>query len=100
MPFNESPFSWLPRPDAVVKATVVLLAGACASAVLRHASAALRHLVWTLALCGALVLPVVSLSLPKWQLPILTISETSLRDPEPVAAPLATATTPLNVDAP
>ena len=38
------------------------------------ASAALRHLVWTLALCSALALPVLSIALPKWQLPIVAIA--------------------------
>ena len=37
------------------------------------ASAALRHLVWTLALRSALFLPIASLALPKWQLPLLTV---------------------------
>ena len=74
MSINELPPSWLPIADAVVKATVILLAAALTSVILRKASAALRHLVWTLALFGALVLPVVSLALPKWQLPLLTIA--------------------------
>jgi beta-lactamase regulating signal transducer with metallopeptidase domain len=74
MSINELPLSWLPIADAVAKATVILLAAALTSVILRKASAALRHLVWTLALFGALVLPVVSLALPKWQLPLLTIT--------------------------
>ena len=47
------PSAWLPIADAIVKATIVLLLAAGASLVLRRASAALRHLVWTLALCSA-----------------------------------------------
>ena len=68
MIINELPLSWLPLADAVVKASLILLAAALTSLILRRASAALRHLVWTLALCSALLLPVVSLALPKWQL--------------------------------
>ena len=68
MTINELPLSWLPLADAVVKASLILLAAALTSLILRRASAALRHLVWTLALCSALLLPIVSLALPKWQL--------------------------------
>ena len=42
--------------------------------VLGRASAAVRHLVWTLALTSALVLPVLSVALPRWQLPIVTLT--------------------------
>jgi beta-lactamase regulating signal transducer with metallopeptidase domain len=65
--------AWLPLVDAVAKTTVILLAAALASILLRHASAAFRHLVWTLALTSALFLPIASFLLPKWQLPLLTV---------------------------
>jgi HEAT repeat protein/beta-lactamase regulating signal transducer with metallopeptidase domain len=71
---TEMPLAWLPLADAVIKATIVLACGAAASFFLRRASAALRHLVWTLALCSALALPVLTFALPKWQLPILTVA--------------------------
>ena len=73
MTIPEIALAWLPLVDAVAKTTVILLAAAVASILLRHASAALRHLVWTLALTSALVLPVASLALPKWQLPLFTV---------------------------
>jgi HEAT repeat protein/beta-lactamase regulating signal transducer with metallopeptidase domain len=60
--------------DAVAKTTLILLAAGAASIVLRRASAALRHLIWTLALSSALFLPIASLALPKWQLPLVTIT--------------------------
>ena len=99
MTINEVPLSWLPLADAVVKASLVLGAAALMSVILRRASAALRHLVWTLALCSALFLPVVSLALPKWQLQLVTIAspapavETTVAAPaaEPAAASLAEA---------
>ena len=99
MTINEVPLSWLPLADAVVKASLVLGAAALMSLILRRASAALRHLVWTLALCSALFLPVVSLALPKWQLRLVTIAspapavETRTAAPaaEPAAASLAEA---------
>lgn len=68
------PVPWLPIADAVVKATLLLAVAALASAALRQASAALRHLIWTLALCGALVLPVLAIALPRWQVPLLTVA--------------------------
>jgi beta-lactamase regulating signal transducer with metallopeptidase domain len=51
----------------VIKATVVLAVTAAAQAILRrHASAATRHGVWTLAIAALLALPVLSVSLPEW----------------------------------
>ena len=55
--------------DAFVKATVVLLVAAAGTLVLRRSSAAMRHLVWTLACAGVLVLPVASALLPNWRVP-------------------------------
>jgi HEAT repeat protein/beta-lactamase regulating signal transducer with metallopeptidase domain len=81
------PVSWLPVADAVVKATLLLAVAAVASTALRQASAALRHLIWTLALCGALALPVLAIALPRWQLPLLTVA--SPAELTPAAAPLA-----------
>jgi HEAT repeat protein/beta-lactamase regulating signal transducer with metallopeptidase domain len=65
--------------DAILKATLILGAAAIASIVLRRASAAVRHLVWTLALIAALAVPALSLALPRWELPIVTVPS------EPVA---------------
>jgi HEAT repeat protein/beta-lactamase regulating signal transducer with metallopeptidase domain len=86
--------AWLPAIDIMLKVTVVLAAAAVATMALARASAASRHLVWTLALVSALLLPVLSLALPRWQLPIvrlaapasvdLTVIDRSL---EPLAAP-------------
>ena len=57
--------------DAVAKATVLLCLAMIAAAVLRRSSAAVRHRLWALTLCGLLVLPALSWSLPGWRLPIL-----------------------------
>jgi HEAT repeat protein/beta-lactamase regulating signal transducer with metallopeptidase domain len=75
--------AWVPLADAIAKATLLFGAAGVISALLRRASAATRHMVWTLALLSALVLPVLSLALPRWQLPIVTLS------PIPVSAPAA-----------
>jgi beta-lactamase regulating signal transducer with metallopeptidase domain len=50
-----------------LKASLLLGAAAVLQAVLhRRTSAAMRHLIWTLAMVGVLVLPVLSLAMPKW----------------------------------
>jgi len=74
MTFSDFPAGWLPLFDSVLKATVVLAAAAAATHALRRASAALRHLIWTLALVSAMLMPVLALGLPRWQLPIVTLT--------------------------
>ncbi len=79
--------------DAAAKGFVLLAVALLACLVLRKASAATRHLVWIAALCAALVLPVLSLSLPQWQvLPgwMSMHSPNPSRFQPPSAAPLAT----------
>ena len=75
--------AWLSIADAIVKATILLAAAAISAYALRGASAAARHLVWTLALLSALVLPALSMALPRWQLPIVTLSSTEMAPATP-----------------
>ena len=83
---------WLPAVDALIKVTLVLGIAAMATLVLGRASAAVRHLVWTLALTSALVLPVLSIALPRWQLPIVTLtSDAAPAADEVPPSPKATA---------
>src|SRR6185436_10195689 len=82
--------SWLPIADAIAKATILLSAAALGTVVLRRASAASRHLVWTLALVSAAAVPALSMALPRWQVPIVTLRQ----DVTPVAAAPAGATAP------
>src|SRR6266487_1994909 len=53
--------------DAFVKATVLLVLAAIVTLCLRRAPAALRHLVWSLACGGVLVVPLASALLPNWR---------------------------------
>ena len=66
--------AWLPLADAIIKATLLFATAALASLALRRATAAARHLVWALALVSAMVLPLLSLALPRWQLPVVTLA--------------------------
>ncbi len=52
-----------------LKSGVVLAAAWLASVLLRGRSASARHLVWTAALAGVLLLPLFSASLPAWRVP-------------------------------
>jgi beta-lactamase regulating signal transducer with metallopeptidase domain len=59
--------------DAVAKASVILAATAVVAATLRRASASARHFVWTLGLVSALAAPLLSVALPRWELPIVRV---------------------------
>ena len=56
--------------DIIVRASALLAAAALVDLVLRRrASAATRHLVWTLAIGALLALPIASYVLPEWTVP-------------------------------
>ena len=57
--------------DTAVKVTLILAAGFAGAWLLRRASARARHGLWAATLLGALVMPVLSLTLPGWSLPLL-----------------------------
>jgi len=54
--------------DVAIKAFAILAVTAAATLVLRYGSSALRHFVWLLAILGVLLLPVLSVTLPRWGL--------------------------------
>jgi carboxyl-terminal processing protease len=56
--------------EASAKSAVVLAAAALAALALRRGPAAWRHLTWTVAVTGALALPVISALLPAWRVPM------------------------------
>jgi len=74
--------------QVTAKATLVLLATAAAAGVvaLRGGSAAARHLVWTLGVCGILALPLFSATLPGWRTPLLTVPTARAAAPATFAA--------------
>lgn len=76
--------------DAVAKATILLCLTTALAVVLHRSAAAVRHRLWTLALGGLLVVPLLSWSLPGWRLPILP----AIEPPSRLEAGLAEATRP------
>ena len=86
--------------DAAIKSSVVLAGTFGAAWLLRRASAAARHLAWTLGLAGTLLVPALSLGLPRWEVPLVRVTasesmpeSTPARAPAIVHRPHATATT-------
>ncbi len=67
----------LPLVGAIAKATILFATAGLLSVVLRRRSAAARHLIWTLALLSALVLPLLSLALPTWQVGVIQLPAAS-----------------------
>ena len=57
--------------NVVARATILLCVTAAIAMTSHRCSAAVRHRLWCLALCGLLVLPLLSLMLPGWRLPVL-----------------------------
>jgi beta-lactamase regulating signal transducer with metallopeptidase domain len=74
--------------SAAVKGTLILTLAGLAAFLLRRASAATRHLVWSLALGGVFLAPVLGAALPPISVPI-HIGE--VRDPGPQTEPRAPA---------
>ncbi len=73
-----------------LKGALVLSLAFVVVALMRRASAAARHAVWTAALAAALVLPVLAVAVPGWQVPLLpaqSAPEAPLAVPAPPAPP-------------
>src|SRR5262245_5573729 len=57
--------------DAFIKSVIILSVAGLVAGSLRRASAASRHLVWSLAMASLLALPVLSVALPSWRIAAL-----------------------------
>jgi beta-lactamase regulating signal transducer with metallopeptidase domain len=67
---NES-LEWLQLLlDVALKGVVILLAAGALVVICRRASAAARHLLWSVAVACLLLLPIFELGLPNWRLPV------------------------------
>ena len=69
--------------DASVKSVVVLALAIGLNLTLRRSSAAFRHLIWLLAVTSCLCLPIISVTLPSWRLPIVVPQMFSLTEATP-----------------
>jgi len=74
--------------DLALKSMIVMLAALALSRALGRAPASVRHLTWTLALCGLLALPVLISILPGWRAPLLPalFKRESIEVPKPVSS--------------
>ena len=78
---------WMPTViEAAVRSTALLGLAAVLAFVLRHRSAALRHLVWTLALAGGLVLPLAGALMPAVPVPAAVAAALSATAQVPTGA--------------
>ncbi|MEO7717864.1 MAG: M56 family metallopeptidase [Capsulimonas sp.] len=66
--------------DASLKASVLIGLAMVATRFARRTSAATRHLFWTLALIGSLLLPLLSFTLPHWNTVVPSISSPRLQE--------------------
>jgi beta-lactamase regulating signal transducer with metallopeptidase domain len=78
--------------ETAIKSSLVIAAATVVDRLLfRRASAAWRHLVWTLAVVGLLLLPILSVALPSWGVPIhVDASTASVAPPMPQRSDAAT----------
>jgi len=66
------PGPWLPLfIEFTAKSTLILLVGGIASGLLWRSSAAVRHMVWSVACACVLALPLMSALMPEWNLAVL-----------------------------
>lgn len=80
----------------VARASALLAIAAIAQTLLRRrASAATRHLVWTLAIVSILMLPAVSALLPRWDTAVVSLPVAAASTARFVPAPAAAATSSL-----
>ncbi len=84
--------TWQLLLELTLKAIIILAAAGLLTVLLRHASAALRHTVWSLALGGLLLLPVLTFVVPAWRVAILPAPDCAPNCEDVAATPIALAT--------
>ena len=77
--------------EVALKASILMAGAAAVVAVMSRASAATRHFVWTLAIAGLLLLPIVTAVLPAWEVAVPILPSAVL---EPIDAPRAAGVAP------
>ncbi|HSP17338.1 MAG TPA: M56 family metallopeptidase [Thermoanaerobaculia bacterium] len=81
----------MPALLVLVKATLILTIARLLLAAFPRLSAATKHMVITLALCGAIALPIIGLAVPAWRVPVL---------PSPQGAPASAGDTTVSAAPP
>jgi beta-lactamase regulating signal transducer with metallopeptidase domain len=82
--------------EVALKISLMMAVAAVAAGLMRRrASAASRHLVWTLAVIAVLVLPIGSLALPGWKVPIRGAAAIDVVDQQPVTSQAAASGDPV-----
>ena len=61
--------------DATMKSVVILTVAGLFGLILRRRSAAVRSLVWSLAILGCLIVPLFSFTLPQWEVGVLPATQ-------------------------
>lgn len=107
LPMNEIAMSggdtsWLVLlAEATLKGTLLLICAVALAFALRKAPASLRHMVWSVALVAMMAVPLLSLVLPRWSLPLVprpavvassSTNKADARLPRPVADGLSSTT--------
>ena len=77
--------------DATIKASLILALGLVAAHTLRRSSAAVRHLIVTVALAAAIAMPVVSVVVPGWRVSFLRVPFPVVSESPALAAPSSAA---------
>jgi hypothetical protein len=77
----------------VLRGMIILLVAWCATILLRHRSASLRHGVWAAAILGTFSIPVLAWALPAWEILPQSLAVTQILAPVPPVAPTAPTAT-------
>jgi beta-lactamase regulating signal transducer with metallopeptidase domain len=77
-----------------LRATVLLVGAWAATKLLRQASAATRHLIWTSAIAGVLALPLLTYVMPAWNVPVISIAASVTPPLAPIESTIAASGAP------
>src|SRR5262245_44587280 len=87
--------------DAAARASVILAMTGLVAVLMRRSSASARHLVWVLGLGSALLVPALSIAVPKLEVPIVRIAApASPSEPVALSVPAVSVVPPNGVAIP
>ncbi len=85
--FLSLPFSASMLAECALKSVVILMMAGIATLLLYRTSAAWRHLIWFVAMASLWVLPVLTVLLPNWSVPLLQVEKVQPSHSEPAEDP-------------